>query len=48
MSVSELVVVLGPLAAVDMIIATPALAHDYERLIQRSVPMPIDMHAPGR
>ena len=42
------VVMLGPLATVDMIIAAPALAHDYERLVQRSVPMPIDMHAPGR
>ena len=33
------VVMLGPLATVDMIIAAPALAHDYERLVQRSVLM---------
>ena len=33
---------------VDTIIAAPALAHDYERLLQRSVPMPIDTHTPGR
>ena len=42
------VVMLGPLATVDMIIAAPALAHDYERHVQSSVPMPIDTHAPGR
>ena len=42
------VVMLGPLATVDTIIAAPALAHDYERLLQSSVPMPIDTHAPGR
>ena len=42
------VVMLGPLATLDMIIAAPALAHDYERLVRSSVPMPIDTHAPGR
>ena len=33
------VVMLGPLATIDMIIAAPALAHDYEQLVLSSVPI---------